>query len=304
MRAKLLSVLALGAALAACDGDGELRVTGETGYVRCLAADPPEARSWRVGALRLAIEDRTLRIDGAPAEWRLAAFTGPVDAGAVAALRERRPHLAVLVGGAGGTEAEVSRTLSSLAALGAPVLVVAGGDDRRDLLARAFAGLEGEAKDRVTHASALRSIRVGPIELVPLAGAPEGRYALTNDACGFARADVEALIEAAGAPNEGVRRYLLSWAAPRGAGAASLGVASVEAGSPLVAEAQEGARADGAIFAWPAEAAGRLQRSPLRVALRPLTGRWISRPDGTRARPGATLLRATREGLVPTDGSP
>ncbi len=305
MRARLLSCLLASAALPACGGeDGAPRVIGDTEYIRCVAAEPLEARTWRAGDLRLVADGRTLRIEGAPSRWRLAAFAGPVDEPSIRVLRARRPHLAVLLGGAGEDAAEVARTLGLLAELGGPALVVAGGEDRHGLLARAFAGLEGPARDRVIHASGLRSIRVGAVELVPVAGAPDGRYALDGEACGLSSDDAAAIAEAVGPPGSGVHRYLLSFAAPRTAGSPSSGIASVEAGSPLVSQLLERTRAEGAVFAWPYEGAGRALDAPLRVAVRPLAGAWAVRGDGSRAPPGATLLTGGPEGLEEGADSP
>lgn len=305
MRARVLSCLLASAVLWACGGDsGPSRVTGDTGYVRCLAAEPPAARSWRVGDLRLTAEERSLGIDGAPSQWRLAAFSGPVDAPSIRALRASRPHVAVLLGGAGEDAAEVARTLALLAELGVPALVVAGGEDRHDLLARGFAGLEGAARERVIHASGLRSIRIGAVELVPVAGAPEGRYALDGEACGLSSDDAAAIAEAVGAPGSGVHRYLLSFAAPRTEGAPSSGIASVEAGSPLVSQLLERARAEGAVFAWPYEGAGRALDAPMRVAVGPLAGAFAVRGDGSRAAPGATVLTGGPRGLEAGADSP
>lgn len=243
---------------------------------------------------------RRLSIEGAPSEWHLAAFSGPVHASAVRSLGGRRPHLALMLGGVGDDDAEIGRTLTALGELGAPVLVIAGGADRHEALERAFGALEGQTKDRVVDASALRSIRVGAIELVPLAGAPEGRYAITNEACGLSAADAEEVASALEDRSADVHRYVVSWAGP----SATIGVASVEGGSARVSELIERTGAEGALFAWPSESAGRIEREPLRVAVRPLTGPWIVAADGSRVAPGATLLTAGREGLAVADDSP
>ncbi|MCZ7679512.1 MAG: hypothetical protein M5U28_12405 [Sandaracinaceae bacterium] len=111
---------------------------------------------------------------------------------------------------------------------------------------------------------------------MPVAGAPEGRYALDGEACGLSSDDAAAIAEAVGPPGSGVRRYLLSFAAPRTAGSPSSGIASVEAGSPLVSQLLERTARRG---------------RALRVALR---------RRGTRARRAAAPLgAAARRGLGP-----
>ncbi len=255
-----------------------------------MAASPPAERQWRAGGLRLAIQGRELRIEGAPSSWTLATFTGPVDAGSIRALRRERPRLAVVLGAIGEDAADASRTLAALAELRAPVLVLPGGADRLEVLEEAFEALEPPAADLVVPAWALRRVTIGSIELVPVAGAPDGRYAIGDDACGFSADDVASF-----EPGDAAHRYLLSWAAPRGSGPGSLGVASVEAGSPVLADLAERLGTEGAIFAWPHEAAG--SSAPRGVAVRPLAGAWIVRADGSRAAPGATLLTAGPRGL-------
>ena len=82
-------------------GASSLEVQGPTPYVRCLAADPPDVRTWEVGALELTIrEGGELRIEGLEAPVRIAAFAGPAPGAgsldeAMAALRARAPDLLV-----------------------------------------------------------------------------------------------------------------------------------------------------------------------------------------------------------------
>ncbi len=297
----MLAALVLGCG----GGDGELRVAenraeGALGHVRCLAV-PVGARAWSVGSLRLQIdEERRLTIEGAPSAARVAAFSGPVDRASVQALRRERVQLALVLGELGGSRAELDASLAALAELGAPALVVAGGADRHELLRAAFAALEGDARDRVVDASGLRAVRMGATELVLLAGAPDGRYADSDGSCGFGEADVAALAEALGAPAEGVRRTLASWAGPERA----VGLAGVPAGSSLVSRLVERAGARGVVYAWPREQAGDAQPDPLRVVVRPLSGQAVVRGDGARMRPGATVLMLGRDGLSLPQDSP
>lgn len=282
-------------ALLGCGGDDDLRVAGEHGYVRCLADAAPEARTWRVGAMRFALEGRTLRIEGVPEQARLAVFTGPLDAGAVGALRAHEPHLGLMVGGLGATEAEAAGSLAALTALGAPILFLAGGADGYEATS-AFGGLKGAARDRLIDVSRLRSVRLGGIELVPLAGAPKGRYAISNDACGFGQDDVDAIAGALDDPD--TPRYLLSWAAPAGSKLA-VGQAAVDAGAPLVAALAERIGAEGAIVGWPDEHAGDTWTTPFGAVAPPLGGAWVMRRDGSRRPPGALLLDLSQDRLAP-----
>lgn len=305
----LLLCPALALALAggcSCDDEAEeLSVEGEHAFVRCHAAEAPEERRWRVGELALSTDDaRHLRIENAPRPLRLAAFAGPgegdTDPAAVAALE---PHLVAVLGDLGPDPAGLLRELGEL---GVPVLVLAGGADRFEAVREAFDALTGAAADRVLDATVLRSVRVGPVELVPVAGAPTGRYAVGPGACGLAADDADgwALEE----PADGVHRVLLAWAGPAGERPSSVtrGLAGVEAGSPLVAAIAEAAAAEAALFAWPrtqvgrAEAGGARGGGPawdLRVAVPPLAGPALVRADGTRVRPHPILLRIGDDGL-------
>ena len=48
-------------------------------FVRCAEHAPPEERRFKIGALELQIEGRTMTVRG-PSALRVAAFTGPVGA--------------------------------------------------------------------------------------------------------------------------------------------------------------------------------------------------------------------------------
>ncbi len=303
LAATLASIVAAGCS---CGGDSsDLRVSGDRGYVRCLAAAAPEPRSWQVGALRLALaEERRLRIEGLPADARIAVFRGPVTEQAVGELGH--PALAIVLGGVAASRREADASLAALAALDAPVLIVPGGDDRHDALGQAFEALDEPARKRLIDASPLRTVRIGAVELVPLAGAPGGRYALSNEACGLSDDDLGDVSDALGDPEDGVKRYLVSWAAPRGEGAssASRGLGGVEAGLAALATFAADIGVVGALFAWPVESPTPAEEDPLRVAVAPLSGAWVRLADGTRRPPGATVLILGEGGLRPGDDSP
>ena len=241
---------ALLAALVCACGSSELSVGGDTGYVRCYAAEPAPARQWRRGNLRLSRTDRELRIEGAPSEWRLAIFAGEGGSLPAEDLRSTHADVIALVGGLGDTAAIARANLRLLESLGPPVLFVAGGRDERAV----FTEVIGSDRDGIIDASALRSIAIGPITLVPVSGAPEGRYARSPRACGLARADVELWPSHEASP----ARYLLSWSAPTPTPA----LLGVEGGSDLVRSIGSRTGAAHAIFAWPVEAGGELHATP------------------------------------------
>ncbi len=118
---------------------------------------PPHNRAWKVGSLALSEHGRTLRVDHLPTSFRLAAFAGPAPSTepldpAVAALKKKRPALAVLLGGAGDTEDLATHSLEALAGLGVPVFVIAGGRDDDAVLDRAFGALDQAQAGRVIDA--------------------------------------------------------------------------------------------------------------------------------------------------------
>ncbi|NOY91969.1 MAG: hypothetical protein GXP55_12300, partial [Deltaproteobacteria bacterium] len=199
-RRLLLLALPCLAALAChpCDSVGELRVAGDSSYVRCAALDAPDEGERRVGDVAFEIEGRTLRFTSPPT--RVAFFRGPAPRsadleGSLSALVERGTGLFVMLGGAGDDEALAQRSLRALAATERPALVLAGGRDEAEVLSDAFEALGDEAPG-VVDARGLRVVRLGATSLLLLSGAPGGRYARTDDACGFGPDDLEALREA------------------------------------------------------------------------------------------------------------
>lgn len=239
MRYKARVRLALAVLLCSCTcGGSALEVEGERGFVRCFAAEP---------IARDHLQGRLLSIDIDTDPWTLVVLRGEGQTlGSLDAARRAMPELVVLLGGIGDDTQVAGQNVAALEALGAPVLFVASGRDERAVILRA---LEGR---RVIDATPLRLIRAGGLELVPVGGAPGGRYARTVGACGVDDAEPYALD-----PSQG-QRLLLSWAAPPPAP----GLLGVEAGSPLVAEIAERAHATEGVFAWPE---GVTTAEPLRV---------------------------------------
>lgn len=261
-----------------CDGcrsvPASLRVQGPTPYVRCLAAEPPEPFEREVGGLGLELDGRVLRVKAPSAPVRVAAFTGPAPSrapidDAVGHVAAGSPDLLLALGSLGDSAEVLARNLRALAGAGAPVLVLAGGRDDAAAVDQAFDDLEGDAARRVLDARALSVVRLGEDELVLVSGAPEGRYARTDTACGYGEPDLEALAEALGSPGAGVeRRWLVSWASPAGWGLTGLG--GVDGGDPALAQLAERVGAARGIFAWPPspaahvseEGSDRLRRAP------------------------------------------
>jgi hypothetical protein len=266
-----------------CDSEGVgVQVSGAHPFTRCWAAEPPQAE--RAG---ITVEERVITVDTVR---RIVMFAGAGDAD----LREplegvhgARPDLVVMVGDLGSSDPGIRRNVEALGRLDVPVVFVAGGADVHPQYERYM------ASDAITDGSGARIVRAGAVELVPLPGAPGGRYAEGQNACGFTAADVRRIAEAVGPAGE-APRYLVSWAAPTG----TPGMDGLDAGSELVSRLAEAVGARGVIHAWPRERAGDSSEAPFRVALRPIAGAWPGLTDGSRARPGFTLFRVGRDGLT------
>jgi hypothetical protein len=275
---------------------------GPTPHARCAVAEPPAAFEAGVGALRLHLAARELRIDGAPDVLRVALVRGPSPSSAplqpsVEALGRARPDLVLCVGGFGDDPPSILGTLRALAALPMPVLLVAGGRDDLAMLRAGLAQLPPEARTRVLDLSSLRRVRVGAVVLVPAAGAPDGRYARSDEACGLGAADVEAIVDDVGVA-EGETRFLVSWAAPDDP-ASSRGIEGAPSGSALVGDLAERIGARGVLSAWPEAQVGRtfLDTVPALAVASALVPGGPPRADGSEVVPGVTLLELGAGGL-------
>lgn len=271
---RLLFLLPLLVGCSCGDELADLRVEGR--YVRCFAADAPETRSWRHGAVELRSDGRALTLSGIEAPARLALGTGPLDEAAAAALREVEPDVVLLLGPLPESVPEFSF----------PVLLLPGGSDRPNPELADGAG--------IIDASPYRTVSVAGVELVLVPGAPEGRYALDEDRCGFGDDDVDAWEQGEAA------RVLVSWAAPTGVP----GLEGAESGSALVARIAERTGAEGAVFAWPYEAAGMHGTEPLRIGVRPLSGPLRVAASGAPVPSGPTVLALSEEGVQLASDSP
>jgi hypothetical protein len=255
------------ALLAGCSCEEDREDLAAEGRVRCHMAAPPDGER-RVGGRVLRFEDRTLTIEGLGETVRVAVAAGP--------LGRELPDADLLIV-LGGLEAPIPESR-------AIVLAIAGADDWERWSRNVR--VDTDTRPGVIDATRLRLVRAGPLELVPVAGAPV-RYAPTDGACGLTAEEAdEWSLEP---PPAGVSRVLAGFAAPEAAGLLGL-----PAGAPAVAAIRDRAHASAAVFAWPRE-------DPR--AVRPAVGPWIVRADGSRDAPGWTLFEATARGWARLDSA-
>jgi hypothetical protein len=300
-----------GLACGACSSCGdtvpaEARVRGSHGFVRCPVLSPGPAREWAVGDLRLRRRDRVLTVEGGPPALDVAFAAGPapsagLDAAALARLRAARPHVVVIVGGLGDMPDDARRSARAFSAIGVPVLFLAGGRDEAPVVAETFAALDDgslgeEARGRLVDITPLHLVHLGEADLVPLGGAPGGRYARTDDACGFTAADADARAVPVGA-RQGVPRLLVSWAHPSPAP----GPFDVDLGDPLVTALARRLGAVVHVSAWPGEVGEVSRAGPGTRAVRlpRVFGPSLERADGARTPAGLVTLRIERSGIRP-----
>lgn len=299
-RASVLAALSI----AACGGcppsvPSELRVEGPVPFVRCLAFDPPDARSIRAGSHAFEIDDRVIRAEGFGQAIDVAIFAGPGAGELDGALFEHLSEDVVIVlGGFGRTRERAKAFFDALAARDALVLLVAGGDDDADVYRSALDELDDGP---IVDATALDRIDFGFASIAFVAGAPQGRYARTPSSCGFTEADLDALagrLEALDAP-----LWIAAWAAPVGAAGS---IEGAEAGDPMIRAFMTRAGARGGLFAWPELDAGRIHGAPDRVEMvvPSVSNLALERADGTRASAAITRVTVSARGLVVVSNSP
>jgi hypothetical protein len=282
--------------LSSCSCSSGEVVGGPTPYVRCAAREPAVIDR-AIGAVRVRSEERTLTIEGAAMPLRIAVFRGPVLADepfapALDAIEAAQPGIAVLLGSL-GEDGRVDALIASLAELPIPTLVVLGGRDHPEDLEHAIAAVPETAAGIVIDASPFRSVRVSGIELVPVAGAPDGRYARDDEACGLNAADVDAIVGALDEPS--VPRFLIGFAAP----SPLPGIEGGEAGSALVADLGARTSARGGLFAWPDVPTARPTTPTLdvRLVVPPPLGPPAFLSDGSRASSGPLVVEVSPEGV-------
>ena len=302
-------------------GAGALEVGGDHPYRRCLMDDAPEDGERRIGPLGVKIDRRTLAIDLDSDAVRISIVADlPAEAAALEVmargLEELSVEIVIVLGGLGDDEPGVTRALAALTALDIPVLILGGGADDAELLEEGLDALEEEDAEKVVNIRGIRRIELLEHVFIPVAGAPEGRYARGEGHCGFGAADLADVADYLGDPVEGERRWLLSWAAPVGDGprSPSLGYGDVEAGSPALRVLAEEVGAEGGVHAWPrarallpTDATGALllpvgAPSPsLRIVVPPLAGPPAQRADGSRVASQALVFVLGSEGMALVD---
>jgi hypothetical protein len=263
-----------------CDGchgpPAKLRVGGEHPHVRCLFMDPPGEGTVRAADVELAFDGRTATVDVGVGPLRVAAFPGPAPwerslVGFGEAVAAGSPHLVLVVGNLGDTVEHARRTVLEVASsVEVPVLVMAGGRDDAEVVTRALSGMPSEVADRVIDARGLWRLVHGPSETLLVSGAPGGRYARTDHACGYGREDLDAVAEDVGEA-EGPPRALVSWAAPAGFGASGLG--GQDGGDPWLGAFAGRLSVAHAVFAWPSPGQGAHFSDGVEGA-----GRWLPPP--------------------------
>ena len=285
-RADLLSRSTLCASLllaAACTRwhEAKLRASGPTPYVRCVAGEPPSAREGRAGAVQFRLQARELTLHKSGGKLRLALFAGAgfqaLSNDALLPLTVSDADVVVLLGGLGDSEALVRSTVNALTGLHRMVLVVLGGRDGYALSRDALDTVADPAV--ILDASALRSIRVERVTLLPWAGAELGRYALDESRCGFGAEDLDAAA-ADWRPAAAEQRWLLSWQDPEAAGG-------------LLGRFAQRVGAQGAIWAWPTAEGDAADR----VRVPRLSSPRAEAADGTLMSTGFALLEIGPDGL-------
>ncbi len=234
----------------ACDCGVETHVEGAHPYERCTVMEPPEGPVWG-GELAVSgvIDGHTLTIGGVD---RVEAFAVSVGANDWLEATDAKAPLQIVLGGFGRSTREAEGLLGRIAARG-PALLLSGGEDRGEVLSEALAQLEASARASLVDLRGIRELIIGPRRFMVLAGAPEGRYGLGDEACGFGPDDIALLAEDAQAGD-----HLLSWIAPRREGSDPLdrGVLGTHVGDPGLAAWMEENELIGGIYAWPFEAGG------------------------------------------------
>lgn len=281
---------------------------GPTPYTRCALMDPPAARDVTLGAVRLEVVDRTVTVHAEAEAIRVAVARGPAGAGEpilpmLDAIEAASPSVLILLGdhgdGEGTSDASIAAMVAAFRELAIPVLLLPGGRDQGETLREALP-TEGGLLDL----SGVRSVRIGDLELVPLPGSPEGRYALEERACGIGEGDLEVIGSDVGGAGEGLR-LLLAYAAPATGDARSAGIDGIESGSPLIAAALTRLGARGGIYAFPEAEIGRpydgttrltVPSGPvdtLHLVVPRVLGPSTERSDGSRQTSGVVVLEVS-----------
>jgi len=295
-----------------CSCSGDLEGGGPTPYLRCTQMDPPDARDVTMGATRLEVIEREVIIHAA-LPIRIVLARGPAGAGepllpGLDAIEAHSPAMVVLLGdlgdGDGTADASVEALRAALAELTVPVLLLPGGRDDGELVRDVLHDAESE---HVIDLSGVRSVHIGPLELVPLIGAPEGRYALSERHCGFGADDIEGIAGEISAPSG--LRLVLSTSAPATGDPRTAGIDGAEAGDALIAAALLRVQARGGLYALPeafvaqpfdGTTAVSVPTGPiesLHLVVPRMLGPASERADGSRQASGVVLLEVSEGGV-------
>lgn len=287
-----------------CCGSG-LTDDGPTPYVHCTRMEPPAARDVTVGSAHVVVEGGTVRIETATPG--IAVARGPAGCGepivpVLDLIEGTGAGVVILVGdlgdGGGATEEGLVALVDALGQLHLPVLLLPGAHDGAERVRDLVPG-DGGLVDLM----GVREVQIGALTLVPLPGAPDGRYAASDEACGFDESDVGALASGSGT------RLLLAWAGPATGDARSAGLDGLEAGSPLVTRALEVTGAAHGLYAWPATAisvpfdgsarsTGGATVAALHLTLPRLLGPALEGDDGARAPSGVVVIEPAANGIT------
>ena len=172
----------------------------------------------------------------------------------------QKPGLVLLLGGLGDDVGAASANLAALSALRVPTVFIAGGADRAAgdrgglRLARCGCG------ELLLHGSGLRELRIGKERFAVVSGSPLGRYALDDEACGFAADRLGRGARGARCRAASLAAHLAAVAGlPRRAGVIS-NAAGVDVGSPELFALAQALSAQGGLFAYPETQAGMVVR--------------------------------------------
>lgn len=253
----LVSHLFFFATLGGCSCGSDLAAGGPTPYVRCAMMEPPAPRDLSIGGVHLTVAERAITLEAESP--RIVVARGAGGAGepllpVLDAIEAASPSVVILLGdhgdGEGLSESSLAAMVADFGQLNVPVLFLPGGRDAGPALREALPD-DGALIDL----GGVRSVRIGGLELVPLPGAPSGRYAVDESACGLGSEDLSAIASDVGSA-DGLR-LVLSYAAPATGDARTAGLEGVEAGAPLIAEALTALGARGGLYAFPEAEIGR-----------------------------------------------
>ena len=284
--------------LAGCDScSSSTQVEGPHPYIRCMLGDQAEGE-WRWRELNIRAEDHTLHVRGLT---EFAAFVATEKTPSLLEDVDETLPLFVL----GGFAVDEEGAKAFLDALDDRIaFLLPGGRDAPDVM--------DVIRDSGAHIVDLRGVHTIITDFgtfIVVSGAPDGRYALGENRCGYGANDIKRLAESLD-DEPSSARYWLSWASPRGDGeyAPDLGFGGIHVGDERLQELSQNMGIQGGLVAWPTTQAGRIstvngQESAANQTSHDLfatvihLGEEIERWDGTRAPSGFLWVKINDEGL-------